>query len=57
MFFPTAHVEIAWERGFEALDKELQQVTPDAEVGRRVVDKLFKVWLVPKRCAPAVSAD
>src|SRR5579859_6899679 len=27
------------------LDKELQQITPDAEVGERTVDKLIKVWL------------
>ncbi len=32
-------------RGFEFLDKELQKITADAAVGRRVVDKLVKVWL------------
>ena len=26
------------------LDKELQQITPESEQGRRVVDKLIKVW-------------
>jgi hypothetical protein len=45
LFFPQAHADIDWSRGFEALDQELQQVARDAELGRRVVDKLFKVWL------------
>ena len=45
MFFPQAHAEIDWSRERESLDKELQQVAPDAEVGRRYVDTLVKVWL------------
>src|SRR5262249_11516950 len=44
-FFPQAHAEIDWARGYEMKDKELQQIEPDAEHGRRVVDKLVKVWL------------
>lgn len=44
LFFPEIHADIAWERGFEFLDKELQQVMGDAEVGPRVVDKLVRVW-------------
>lgn len=32
-------------RGYEFLDKELQKITADAEIGRRAVDKLVKVWL------------
>jgi hypothetical protein len=43
-FFPQAHAEIDCSRGYEALDKELQQVAQAAAVGRRVVDKLVKVW-------------
>jgi len=43
-FLPQAHGEIAWSRGFEFLDKELQQVVRDAELGRRLADKLIKVW-------------
>ncbi|HEX5084434.1 MAG TPA: hypothetical protein VFY40_20510 [Blastocatellia bacterium] len=39
-FFPSAHAQIDWSRGFEFLDKELQKITADAAVGRRVVDKL-----------------
>jgi hypothetical protein len=44
LFFPYIHADIDWSRGYEALDKEFQQLVPDAEVGRRYVDKLFKVW-------------
>jgi len=44
-FLPQAHGEIEWSRGFEFLDKELQQVVRDAELGRRLADKLVKVWL------------
>jgi len=43
--FPQAHEQIDWQRGYEFLDKELQKITADAAVGRRVVDKLVKVWL------------
>jgi hypothetical protein len=43
-FFPQIHAEIDWSRGYETLDKELQQVVPDAERGRRLADKLVKVW-------------
>ena len=43
-FFPAIAAEIDWQRGWEFLDKELQQVVRDAEVGRRFVDKLVKVW-------------
>ena len=44
-FFPAAHAQIDWARGCEFLDKELQKITADAALGRRVVDKLAKVWL------------
>ncbi|HJT33573.1 MAG TPA: hypothetical protein VJ783_16125 [Pirellulales bacterium] len=43
-FFSEAHCEIDWTRGFEMLDKELQQIAPESEQGRRVADKLVKVW-------------
>jgi hypothetical protein len=43
-FFPHAHADIDWARGYEFLDKELQQVVRDAELGRRLVDKLARVW-------------
>lgn len=43
-FFPQIHAEIDWSRGWTFLDKELQQVVRDADLGRRLVDKLVKVW-------------
>src|SRR5664279_5721538 len=45
LFFPEAHADIDWDRPFESLDKELQKIAPEAEIGRRYVDKLVKVWL------------
>jgi hypothetical protein len=43
-FFPTAYADIDWERGYTFLDTELQQITRDARLTRRHVDKLVKVW-------------
>src|SRR5688500_12566646 len=43
-FFPQAHGEIDWTRGYEILDTELSQIVRDAELGPRRVDRLFKVW-------------
>jgi hypothetical protein len=43
-FFPDAHTSINWSKGYEFLDKELQQVVRDAELGKRLVDKLVKLW-------------
>jgi hypothetical protein len=43
-FFPEIHTAIDWSRGYESLDKELQQVASEAEVGRRLADKLYRVW-------------
>jgi hypothetical protein len=44
-FFPHVHRDIDWNRGWESLDNELQQVTRDADMGDKRVDKLVKVWL------------
>jgi hypothetical protein len=43
-FFPQIHTEIDWTRGYEFLDQELSQIIRDAELGKRIVDKLVKVW-------------
>ena len=43
-FFPTVAEGIDWERNHTFLDKELQQVTRDAELGKRLADKLVQVW-------------
>jgi hypothetical protein len=45
LLFPAAHAEIDWSVKPVAQDKELQQITPAAEIGRRYVDKLYKVQL------------
>ena len=45
-FFPDIHTDIAWDRGYEFLDKELERVVRDATIGRRYADKLVKVFLV-----------
>src|SRR5262249_30370308 len=44
-FFPNADGAIDWSRGHESLDKELQQIVSESELGLRLADKLFKVWL------------
>lgn len=44
LWFPAPHGQIDWSRGYESLDKEFQQVVREAELGRRYVDKLVKVW-------------
>lgn len=44
LFFPEIHAAIDWARRPIFLDKELQQVVRDAEVGRRLADKLVQVW-------------
>ncbi|MEH1894302.1 MAG: transposase [Nostoc sp.] len=45
-FFTQAYTEIDWTRPYKFLDTELQQLEPDAEIGRRLVDKVAKVWLL-----------
>ncbi|BAB77413.1 Rpn family recombination-promoting nuclease/putative transposase (plasmid) [Anabaena sp. FACHB-709] len=44
-FFPEIQAEIDWERGYEFLEQELQQLIKESEVGKQFVDKLIKVWL------------
>ena len=43
--FPPVHALIDWSHSPEALDKEMEQIAKDAESGKRIADKLFKVWL------------
>jgi hypothetical protein len=43
-FFPEVARDIDWTRGYQFLDKELQQVAPEAPTGQRTVDKLVQVW-------------
>jgi len=44
LLFPEVYAQIDWSRGYESLDKEFQQIVREAELGRRYVDKLVKVW-------------
>ncbi len=43
-FFPDTYRDVDWAKGYEFLDKELQQIDREAEIGKRVADKLVKVW-------------
>ena len=42
-FFADVYSDINWSKGYRFLDKELQQVVQDAELGRRYADKLVEV--------------
>jgi hypothetical protein len=44
-FFPQAHEQIDWTKQPEFLDKELEQVVRDAELGKHLADKLVKIYL------------
>ena len=35
-FFPEAYKDINWNKGYEFLDKELQQITKKAKTGRKI---------------------
>lgn len=43
---PELYQIIDWSKGFQGLDKELHSLTKDFQTGTRVVDKLFKVFLL-----------
>ncbi|MEH2281964.1 MAG: DUF4351 domain-containing protein [Nostoc sp.] len=43
-FFPETSALIDWERPYEFLDKEFQQIAREAEQGKRYADQLVKVW-------------
>nr|VFK61055.1 MAG: hypothetical protein BECKUNK1418G_GA0071005_101527 [Candidatus Kentron sp. UNK]VFK69576.1 MAG: hypothetical protein BECKUNK1418H_GA0071006_101611 [Candidatus Kentron sp. UNK] len=49
LLFPVIHGGIDWSHPHEFLDKELQQIVRDAEIGRRYADKLVKVWTLAGR--------
>ena len=44
LLFPAIKEQVNWSKGYSFLDKELQQITPDADSGRRYADKLIKVY-------------
>lgn len=43
LLFPAIHAEIDWSTPYRSLDRELQQITGDADSGRRYADKLLDV--------------
>jgi hypothetical protein len=45
LFFPDLHAAIDWSKGYVSLDKELQQIVHEAELGATLADKLFRVSL------------
>lgn len=42
---PKAAANIDWSKGYTSLDKELQAISRQQEIGKRMADVLFKVWL------------
>ena len=44
LFFPAIHDGLDWSYKYEFLDKELQRIVRDAEIGRCYADKLVKAW-------------
>ncbi len=44
-FFPNIAKDIDLEKGYEFLDKELQKIVQDSELGKRWADLLIKVFL------------
>ncbi len=44
-FFLAIHADIDWRRGYESLDKELAQLGREHATGKRIADKLVRVWL------------
>jgi len=49
LLFPHIHREVDWSRPPEFLDKELQQLAQDSQLGRRYADKLVRVWTRDRR--------
>ncbi|MEH2323819.1 MAG: DUF4351 domain-containing protein [Nostoc sp.] len=46
LFFPEIYALIDWERPYQFLDKEFQQIACEAEQGKRYADQLVKVWQI-----------
>ena len=49
-FFVNISQDIDWSKHYEFLDKELEKITRDAQIGCRYADKLVKVWLKNGQC-------
>ena len=44
-FFPKIYRDIDFSKGYQFLDKEFQQISRKSKTGKRIVDKLVKVYL------------
>ncbi len=44
-FFPDIHKDIDFSKGYQFLDKEFQKISKESKTGRKIVDKLVKVFL------------
>ncbi len=44
-FFPAIYKDIDFTRGYQFLDKELNRIIKKSDTGKRIVDKLVKVYL------------
>jgi len=44
--WPEKYLEIAWEKGYQMLDKELTKIVKNAPNGNHIVDKLIEVYSV-----------
>lgn len=45
-FYQDIYAAIDWTHGFKFLDKELQKIVVMGKTGKRLADKLVKVWLL-----------
>jgi len=43
-FYPVAHADIDWSRGYEILNTELEKILTEAEVGKGFTEILVKVY-------------
>jgi hypothetical protein len=44
VIFPDVAQEIDWSRGYESLEQEFRALHPEGEGGKRLADKIIKVW-------------
>ncbi len=44
LLFPEIHSGVDWSRPPESLEKELRKIVRDAELGKRLADKLYRVY-------------
>ena len=48
-YFPGAAAQIDWTQPYAFLDQELMQIVQDAELGKRIVDRLVQVMLLDQQ--------